>query len=181
MDIYQIWVTYNPAWTRREIIFFSIVFIIVAIIEVILVNKKIVRVYQAIATLLLLSFIAIVYASTVFTRNPMPYARYQLKLFWSYEYMMNGNKFFIKECFLNFLLLMPVGILLPYIFDRKIRWWQGLLCGIILSGGVEFLQLVLHRGLFEWDDIFHNSLGCMIATIVSSYVYGIIKKMIKRR
>lgn len=33
MDIYQIWVTHNPAWTRREIIFFVVVFTIVTIIE----------------------------------------------------------------------------------------------------------------------------------------------------
>lgn len=176
MDIYQIWVTHNPAWTRREIIFFVVVFTIVTIIEAEQVHRHRVKVYQAIASLLLLVFIAIVYASTVFTRNPMPYARYKLELFWSYKYILNGNRYYAKECFLNFLLLMPVGLLLPYVFDRKISWWKGLLCGIILSGGVEVLQLILRRGLFELDDIFHNSMGCMLTTMISSCVYGTISK-----
>lgn len=180
MDIYQIWVTYNPAWTRREIIFFIIVFTIVSIIEVIMVRRHIVRVYQAVAILFLLTFVAIVYASTVFNRNSLPYAQYQLKPFWSYKYILAENRFFMKECFLNFLLLMPVGILLPYVFDRKIKWWQGLMCGIILSGGIEVLQLVLRRGLFEWDDIFHNSLGCMLTTIIGSRIYLIIMKIKSR-
>ena len=35
MDIYQVWVSYNPAWTWRKIIFFIIVFMTVAIIQVI--------------------------------------------------------------------------------------------------------------------------------------------------
>lgn len=180
MDIYQIWVTHNPAWTRREIIFFVIVFTMVAFIEVKLVGIHRVKVYQAIASLLLLAFIAIVYASTVFTRNPMPHARYKLELFWSYKYILAGNMYYAKECFLNFLLLMPVGLLLPYVFDRKISWWQGLLCGIILSGGVEVLQLVLRRGLFEWDDIFHNSMGCMLTTVISSCVYSSITKLFSK-
>lgn len=177
MDIYQIFVTHNPAWTRREILFFLFVLALATVWEVYLVSKHKIKVYQAVATLMLLTFIAIVYASTVFTRNPMPYARYMLKPFWSYEYIFSGNKYYIKECFLNFILLMPAGLLLPFVFDKKLRWWQGLLFGIVLSGGVEILQLVLKRGLFEWDDIFHNSLGCMLATILSSCMYGIISKI----
>ena len=86
MDIYQIFVTYNPAWTRREIVFFLFVLALATVWEVYLVSKRKIKVYQAVATLLLLTFIAIVYASTVFTRNPMPYARYMIKPFWSYEY-----------------------------------------------------------------------------------------------
>lgn len=54
------------------------------------------------------------------------------------------------------------------------------MCGIILSGGIEVLQLVLRRGLFEWDDIFHNSLGCMLTTIIGSRIYLIIMKIKSR-
>ena len=103
MDIYQIFVTHNPAWTRREILFFLFVLALATVWEVYLVSKHKIKVYQAVATLMLLTFIAIVYASTVFTRNPMPYARYMLKPFWSYEYIFSGNKYYIKECFLNFI------------------------------------------------------------------------------
>ena len=68
----------------------------------------------------------------------------------------------LKEDILNIVLLLPLGGLLPFVFDKKIRWWQGLLCGIVVSLGIEILQLVLKRGLFEFDDIMNNSIGCML-------------------
>lgn len=63
-------------------------------------------------------------------------------------------------------LLLPVGTLLPIGLRKQLNWWQGLLVGILLSGIIELLQLILCRGLFEFDDIFHNSIGCMIGCIL---------------
>lgn len=40
--------------------------------------------------------------------------------------------------------------------------------GFSFSVCIEFLQLVWKRGTCEFDDIFHNTLGCMIG-------YGIYK------
>ena len=70
MDIYQIMVKHNRPWSMREIIAFAIIFIIVAIILLMLAFMKKIQVSQAIASLLLLIFLAIVFASTVFTRQP---------------------------------------------------------------------------------------------------------------
>ena len=71
----------------------------------------------------------------------------------------------LQENFLNILLLLPVGFLLPGMFNRRLKWWQGLITGIIVSSAIEICQLVLCRGLFEFDDIIHNSLGCMLGTL----------------
>ena len=30
------------------------------------------------------------------------------------------------------------------------------------------VTLILTRGLFEWDDVIHNSLGCMVGCMISS-------------
>ena len=32
-----------------------------------------------------------------------------------------------------------------------------LLAGVVLSGAIEASQFIFARGLFEWDDIIHNS------------------------
>ena len=53
---------------------------------------------------------------------------------------------------------------------KKIRWWQGVLCGIVVSLGIEILQLVLKRGLFEFDDIMNNSIGCMLGCMFGNLV-----------
>ena len=76
----------------------------------------------------------------------------------------------LKEDILNIVLLLPLGGLLSFVFDKKIRWWQGLLCGIVVSLGIEILQLVLKRGLFEFDDIMNNSIGCMLGCMFGNLV-----------
>ena len=69
MDIYQILVTHNREWTAREFLFFIIVFIVVAFCLRQLVKRDKMKGFQAYACLAALTFLAIVYASTVFTRN----------------------------------------------------------------------------------------------------------------
>ena len=82
----------------------------------------------------------------------------------------NESREMLKEDILNIVLLLPLGGLLPFVFDKKIRWWQGLLCGIVVSLGIEILQLVLKRGLFEFDDIMNNSIGCMLGCMFGNLV-----------
>ena len=48
--------------------------------------------------------------------------------------------------------------------------------GIAVSSAIEISQLLLCRGLFEFDDIIHNSLGCMLGCLLGNrmlrLVYG---------
>lgn len=53
-----------------------------------------------------------------------------------------------------------VWLLLGYVFD-KIKWWQVLLAGMLISCGIESLQFLLKRGFAEFDDVLHNSLGAL--------------------
>ena len=71
---------------------------------------------------------------------------------------------------MNILLLFPAGILLPGLTGRKLKWWMGLLVGIAVSSAIEISQLLLCRGLFEFDDIIHNSLGCMLGCLLNNPV-----------
>ena len=48
----------------------------------------------------------------------------------------------------------PAGILLPRLTGRKLKWWMGLLVGIAVSSAIEISQLLLCRGLFEFDDYY---------------------------
>lgn len=178
MDIYQIMIKHNRPWSMREIIAFAIIFIIVTIVLLMLAFMKKIQISQAIASLLLLTFLAIVFASTVFTRQPEQ-RMYQLEVFWSWKEIFKIGECgrlgstgteggLLQENLLNMILLMPAGGLLPFVFNRKIRWWQGLLVGVLISSGIECLQLILCRGLFEFDDIIHNSFGCMVGAILMS-------------
>ena len=185
MDIYQIIITHNHSWTVREIAGFTVVFLISVYWAVRLLKQKKIVTVQAIAGLSLLIFLAIVFASTVFTRTPGT-RQYQLELFWSWKEILGIGKCgrlgstidggLLQENLLNILLLLPAGILLPGVFNREMKWWQGLLFGVMISSTIELCQLVLCRGLFEFDDIIHNSLGCMLGTLVGNKLLLLYRK-----
>ena len=42
------------------------------------------------------------------------------------------------------------------IANHKIKWYQALVIGILMSATIELSQLIFMRGLFEWDDMIHN-------------------------
>ena len=138
MDIYQIWTTYNKKWSKYEILAFSV--------------------------LLLLT--GIVFGSTVFTRTST-IRQYELIPFWSWKAIFKYKDWeLLKENLLNCILLLPAGALLPIIANHKVKWYRILLFGVLVSAVIETSQLVFMRGLFEWDDMIHNGLGCMIGSMI---------------
>ena len=121
---------------------------------------------QAMAFLVLVVFLGIVFESTVFTRT-CSVRQYELFPFWSWiEIIWKHDWSLLKQVSLNCLLLLPVGVLLPVIAEHKVKWYWGLGVGVLISVTIEICQLILKRGLFEWDDILHNGLGCMVGCLV---------------
>ncbi len=169
MKLYQIIMTHNRPWTAREIVAFLLIFLAAAIVSGILFKHNKLVLSQVIAVLTLLTFLSIVFASTVFTRTPSSEHTYELEFFWSWKQVFQGNKALFEENLLNIILLFPAGLLLPVIYRKTLSWQKGFFSGAFISFGIEFLQLVLARGLFEWDDIVHNGLGCMAGCIISSH------------
>lgn len=170
VDLYQFFITYNHAWTVREAVCFAVLFLAVLTVCVILVRKRRIACSQAAALLLLLSFLAVVFGSTVFARQPGRHYTYELELFWSWKRVLAGSREMLKENLLNCLLLFPAGLLLPFIRRGRVAWWKGLCFGAGISVMIEVSQLVLRRGLFEWDDIIHNAFGCMLGAVLSSRI-----------
>ena len=132
-------------------------------------QKKWIKASQAITIPVLIAFLLIVLGSTVFGRIP-GVRSYELLPLWSYGAIIRGNPGILQEVLLNCVLLFPVGMLLPLIFSRPLKWYQGLLFGAIVSGCIELLQLITCRGLFEFDDIIHHSLGCMVGCILCGWM-----------
>lgn len=168
MDIYQILVTHNRTWSAREIVFVSAAFLVVLLFASSLYLSRKILLSQMIAGLLAFLFLAVVFASTVFTRTPSNERKYMLQMFWSWERVfVNHSREMLKENLLNCVLLFPFGVLLPVMCHRRISWWKSYLCGFFISAVIETSQLVFYRGLFEWDDMIHNALGCMIGCLIA--------------
>lgn len=160
---------HNRPWSNQEKIFFLILIVITIAVSTYLLLCGKIFFSQAVGMLLLIVFLGIVFGSTVFTRMPSPQRDYKLKLFWSWREVYYGDVEMLKKNLLNMVLLLPAGILLPVIFKHRISWRFCLIVGGVISAGIEISQLLLCRGLFEWDDIIHNAFGCMIGGIISSW------------
>lgn len=112
-------------------------------------------------------FVVLALYETVFSRLATDAYQHNLQPFWSYEVIMNGRKDLIKEHYLNVAVFIPLGMLLWVVLKQK-KWRQVLVFGCAVSLIIEFMQLVMKRGLCELDDVMHNTLGCMIG-------YGLVK------
>lgn len=171
MDIYQIIMTHNRMWTAREIAVFSVIVLCAFVVCIHLIRYGKIRISQGIAAMLLIFFLGIVFGSTVFTRTATV-REYELVPLWSWrEVILHHDMFLLQENLLNCILLMPVGILLPFIAGHKVGWKTALMIGVLISAVIETSQLVFMRGLFEWDDMIHNGIGCIMGCAVMNRVW----------
>lgn len=70
-----------------------------------------------------------------------------------------------EQSWLNILMFIPVGYLVPIVLRTKSKS-KALLIGMALSTFIEVLQLITRRGWFDLDDVFLNSIGSIIGTII---------------
>jgi glycopeptide antibiotics resistance protein len=166
LDFVELWSSYWPKWTEKtwlEFLFFTAVFLFI------------VHGYgkwkewsplQHIAAMLLVIYVMLVFSSTVFTRLVQPTRQYQLGLFWSYRWGMDvfGKRAILQENVMNIFMLMPIGFFLPVLIcpEKEDCGKKVIITGFLTSFLIEFLQLLFRRGLFEFDDMFHNTLGVAI-------------------
>lgn len=174
MDIYQIFTAYNNPWSHREILFFSGILIFAVIVVSYYIRKEKLNKLQAMAILAEVIFMGIVFGSTVFTRTGTT-RQYELVPFWSWRDILRyHDRQLLKENLLNCILLLPAGALLPLIMNRKVKWQEALVFGVLISATIETSQLITMRGLFEWDDMIHNGLGCMVGAVLVNWVISFI-------
>ena len=60
----------------------------------------------------------------------------------------------------------------------KYKWMISIGISFLMSASIEIIQLVSHRGLFEFDDMVHNTLGAVIGVvlyILTSKIYRNLK------
>lgn len=132
--------------------------------------------YRSYIGIVLLSFYHMfLFWITIIERTPKTQYSYELELFWSYRNAFSGHPELLWENFWNVVLFVPIGILLTMIFARKFifskekmknRYFLVSVNTFLLSMIIESIQLVTKRGLFELDDIFHNTLGGVIGLLL---------------
>ena len=125
-----------------------------------LASRRRARLLGILVSYLLMSFTVLVFARTRKTGELLNF-----QLFWSYRAIARGNRTFFYQVVLNVLLFVPIGYLWQAL-DRKPAFWRTLGLGTGISLLAELLQLFLHRGLFELDDLVHNVLGTALGALL---------------
>lgn len=74
---------------------------------------------------------------------------------------------------------IPIGLLLGISFP-KIRWWKVSLIGGAFSLLIETLQFFLRRGFAEFDDVWHNVVGCMIGYGLYLVIANIARRVTRK-
>ncbi len=109
----------------------------------------------------LILYLCAVFSVTIVNRFPYDEVRYNLELFWSYQ-KASERSYYLLEILLNYFLLLPYGVLMSFYIKRRYVF----LSGILLSIGIETVQLFMKRGLFETDDILGNTIGVVLGTLI---------------
>lgn len=113
------------------------------------------------ALLAMIEYVGLIYSSTVFFRKTSRRLKYDWHPFWSYQTIDEGKGNLISENIMNVVLFIPVGLLLGLAI-RNVKWWMAGLIGLCISLGIEALQFILWKGFSEFDDVMHNTVGCLL-------------------
>jgi len=112
------------------------------------------------ALFLLLGWIVVVMTLTTFSRGPNFEGWVNLRLLSGY--VSAWHQWSLSEWQLiifNMIMFAPLGFLLPLLSKRTRRFLTVLCLSFLVAMGIEFVQVISRRGIFELDDLFHNTLG----------------------
>lgn len=103
----------------------------------------------------------------------------ELTPFWSYAVLRRAD---IRwQIWLNILLFVPLGFLLPWSGAVWRRLWRTALAALALSVLTEAAQYILRIGLCETDDVIHNTLGAVIGYGYWRLLDGFRRRFLERR
>ena len=159
----------------KDIIALSIVLCLLAIVVLVFFGRR--KGSKWSASFLLVEYLVWIVFLVLISRSVMPERKHILTPFWSYHSFIDGFPHLHPQVILNVLVFVPVGVLLGCASDRM-KWWKVLLFGASFSILIEVLQYVTKRGFAEFDDVFNNSLGCLIGFVLYAVVAWVIKHVI---
>lgn len=159
-----------------EILFYS--FCLVALIAIAFKGWK--KGFLITSRFALIEYVILIYCSTVLFRKTMEIHEHHFTPFWSYAAYDSVNRpDLLPENVMNIIVFLPLGFLLGAGI-QKMKWWAAMLIGSCISLSIESLQYYFKLGVSEFDDVMHNSLGCMIGYIIY-YLSGFLYKRFSKK
>ena len=119
---------------------------------------------------LLAAYVLFILFETVIGRK-VGVGRVELVPFWSYSHPELR-----MEIVLNYILFIPFGFLLYLCFGEKFGL-RVVIAGFLLSVSIELIQLLFNIGLFEFDDMIGNTVGCLIGAVIGKAIRELKKRI----
>lgn len=131
--------------------------------------------FRVFSVVVVVEVVVLILSSTVFLRELDEGVGYNLTPFWSYRMPSRDlqNSMYVENL-MNVLMFIPLGIALECSF-RDMTWKRVFFFAWGLSFSIEILQFILKKGFAEFDDVFHNVLGCLIGFGICKVVVCLIK------
>lgn len=85
-----------------------------------------------------------------------------------------GNKYAYYNVIGNILLFMPLGFLIPMLFKTYDNFKKVMICGIVTSFAIEFIQYFTAMNLSDVDDIIFNTIGALLGLICYRLFYKVL-------
>jgi glycopeptide antibiotics resistance protein len=140
-------------------------------------GTRIVRKSQFLALFLLLGWFVVVMGLTTLSRGASYAGWINLRLFSGYVSAWNNWSLGEAQLIIfNMLMFAPLGLLLP-LLARGLRGLLPALCiSLAVTVFIELFQMVSRRGIFELDDILHNTLGSVAGYFIIAAVLSCAEK-----
>lgn len=162
-----------PLWSAAD----AVLFAAGAVLLLLLFRRLKLRRFQYAAGAALYIWTFNVLVTTLLMREQAEGYRYDLRIFFQLKAgFIDGNSYALCELALNFIMLVPVGLLLPLLLNTRKRFIISALCGSGLSAFIELTQLLLRLGELQLDDFAANSLGAFAGAALSCCIYIRIKQ-----
>ena len=121
------------------------------------------RIYCASAFVI---YLLIVLYITIFSREPEE-RRIDMELFRSYKLLfIDKNDFYYTQIVCNIIMTVPFGILFPVLNEKFRSVFLMFVSGFVFSLLIELAQYFSGRGLFEFDDLFNNTVGALLGYLI---------------
>lgn len=123
---------------------------------------------------LFMGYVFLVLCTTIFYREDTFEKRYYLHPLWSYGVLYNK---LLAQILMNVMLFIPIGFFVGGALKKK-HIWNAIGIGFVLSFFIELTQLITTRGVFNVDDIIHNTLGCVIGFGCFVFCYKLMRYLV---
>ncbi len=118
-------------------------------------------IYVFIGVLLSLLYATILIDGFDITFNPGYHLLNLIPFVWISENYEMGFAKMIQQLLMNIVMVIPVGFIIPIVFENTRKWWKTVLWIILIITSIETIQYFIGRSA-DVDDLIMNTIGGLI-------------------